>query len=130
MRALPLEGPVAGPAPSSSRRYSREPIGRGPRAIVRTDPARVASRRIARLPPSQRPLKHTGLYVTAAFAIVISLTALGIGASVDSPRSLMSRADYDQARRTIEAHRRKVGESAPHPGVVLTHGSHGSWQIV
>jgi len=106
MRALPLEGPVARPALSSSRRYSRRPIGRGPRPIARTDPARVASRRIARLPPPRRTSKHTALYVTGAFAVVISLTALGIGASADSPRSLMSRADYDHARRTIEAEAR------------------------
>lgn len=103
MRALPLEGPVARPALSSSRRYSREPIGRGQRAIVRTDPARVTSRRIAKPPVPRRRSKHTALYVTAAFAVVISLTALGIGASVDSPRSLMSRVDYAQTRRTIEA---------------------------
>ena len=106
MTALPMEGPVARPALSSSRRYSRVPIGCGPRAIVRTDPARVASRRIARLPAPRRTHKHTALYVTGAFALVISLTALGIGASVDSPRSLMSRGDYDQARRTIEAEAR------------------------
>ena len=106
MRALALEGPAERPALSSSRRYSRQPIGLGPRPIVRTDPARVASRRIARLPPPRPLIKHMALYVTGAFAVVISLTALGIGASVDSPRTLMSRADYDQARRMIEAEAR------------------------
>ena len=106
MRALPIEGPVARPALSSSGRYSRQPIGRGTRAIVRTDPARVASRRIANGPAPRRTPNHSALYVTAAFAVVISLTALGIGASVDSPRSLMARADYDQARRVIEAEAR------------------------
>src|SRR5258706_1816552 len=106
MRALPVEGPVARPALSSSHPYSRQPIGRGPRAVVRTDPARVATRRIARLPPPRRTVKHTALYATASFAVVISLTALGIGANVDSPRSLMARADYDQARRAIEVEAR------------------------
>src|SRR5258705_13450313 len=115
MKALPIGGPVARPVLSSSDRYSRQPIGRGPRAIVRTDPARVASRRIAKRLAPPRTHKHTALYITAAFALVISLTTLGIGASLHSPRSPMPRADYDQAPRATEAAARTALAQCPAP---------------
>ena len=109
MKPLPIAGPVVRPALSSSTReafphhlYSRQPIGRGPRPVIRTDPASVNTRRSVKRGSA---LKRTGLYGTAASAVLISLTALGIG-MVDSPRSLMSRQAYDDSRVQIEEGRR------------------------
>lgn len=107
MKSLPLAGPVSRPALPAFRAYSRQPIGRGPRAVVRTDPARMSTQRRTRAPVRRASLvKRTTLYATAASAVLISLTALGIGMSVESPRSLMSRTDYVEARRTLEAEAR------------------------
>ena len=111
MKPLPIAGPVVRPALSSSstreafphQLYSRQPIGRGPRPVIRTDPASVNTRRSVKR--RGRALKRTGLYGTAASAVLISLTALGIG-MVDSPRSLMSRQAYDDSRLQIEEGRR------------------------
>lgn len=113
MKALPIAGPVIRPALDFSRRglgdvpgYSRQPIGRGPRPVIRTDPASRSTRRRGQPPPARRALKRTTLFATTAAAILISLTALGIGATVDSPRSLMSLQDYQEARRALEAESR------------------------
>jgi hypothetical protein len=111
VKLLPIAGPVVRPALSSSTReafphhlYARQPIGRGPRPVIRTDPASVNTRRSVKRRRG-RALKRTGLYGTAASAILISLTALGIGMA-DSPRSLMSRQAYDDSRLQIEEGRR------------------------
>ena len=47
-------------------------------------------------------MKRTTLFATIAGAILVSATALGIGAAVDSPRSLMSPVDFGAAKRAIE----------------------------
>ena len=117
MKGLPIERPVARPALSPSHRHSRKRIGRGPRAVVRTDPTRIHSHRIAKSPAPRRAPKGRGLYATGAFAALISLAALGIGASIDAPRSLMAREDYDQARRAIEAQASAaLVQCGPHEG--------------
>ena len=48
-------------------------------------------------------MKRSTLFATIAGAILVSATALGISAAVDSPRSLMSRVDYADAREMIES---------------------------
>ena len=48
-------------------------------------------------------MKRTTLAATLAGAVLVSLTAFGISAAVDSPRSLMSPADYSAAKRAIES---------------------------
>ena len=48
-------------------------------------------------------MKRTTLFTTIAGAILVSATALGIGAAVDSPRSLMSPVDFGAAKKAIEA---------------------------
>ena len=48
-------------------------------------------------------MKRTTLFATIAGAFVLSATALGIGAAVDSPRSLMSPVDFGAAKKAIEA---------------------------
>ena len=47
-------------------------------------------------------MKRTTLAATIAGAILVSATALGISAAVDSPRSLMSPVDYGASKRAIE----------------------------
>jgi hypothetical protein len=47
-------------------------------------------------------MKRTTLVATIAGAILVSATALGISAAVDSPRSLMSPVDYGAAKKGIE----------------------------
>jgi hypothetical protein len=47
-------------------------------------------------------MKRTTLYATLVGALLVSAAALGISAAVDSPRSLMSRTDFGEARKTIE----------------------------
>ncbi len=51
-------------------------------------------------------MKRTTLFATIAGAILVSATALGIGAAVDSPRSLMSPVDYGAAKKAIEGEAR------------------------
>ena len=52
-------------------------------------------------------MKRPALYVTSFFALLLtSIAAVGIGASVDSPRTLMSPADYAAGKRAIEAQAR------------------------
>jgi hypothetical protein len=47
-------------------------------------------------------MKRTTLFATLAGALLVSATAFGISAAVDSPRSLMSPTDYSAAKRVIE----------------------------
>jgi hypothetical protein len=49
-----------------------------------------------------RPVVRTALYAIP-FAVLTGATAVGIHAFVASPASLMSRADYQEARRPLEA---------------------------
>ena len=100
MKAILANGPVSRPAHS----YSRRPIGTGPRTRVETRPAHRATRLAAARKPG-RPLTRTRttLYATIVASALVSLTAIGIGAAVDAPRSLMSRADYAEAKKVIEA---------------------------
>ena len=48
-------------------------------------------------------MKRTTLAATFAGAVLVSLTAFGISAAVDSPRSLMSPTDYSASKRAIES---------------------------
>ena len=51
-------------------------------------------------------MKRTTLYATLVAALLVSATAYGISAAVDSPRSLMSPADYSAAKKGIESQTR------------------------
>jgi len=51
-------------------------------------------------------MKRPTLFLTALLAAILSVAAIGIGAAVDSPRTLMSRVDYDVARHAIAAEAR------------------------
>jgi hypothetical protein len=121
MASVIAQGPISGsalcvsppvhrvrPTAAAARIGPRRPIGTGPRPIIVTDPARIASRRIARPTPRRRAMKRPGLYVTSFFAVVLSLAALGISASMDMPSTLMSPANYEQLRRAIEADTRSA----------------------
>src|SRR4051812_35071105 len=121
MNAVTSQGPVRRPALVARERRSaarrdaasipiptRRPIGSGTRAIVFTRPARTAPRRIA---PVARPkaMKRPLLYLTSFIALVLtSIAAVGIGASMDSPRTLMSPADYAAGKRAIESQSRQA----------------------
>jgi hypothetical protein len=48
-------------------------------------------------------MTRTTLILTSTFAVLVSVGALGIGAAVDMPSTLMSPADYDAAKRGIES---------------------------
>ena len=48
-------------------------------------------------------MKRITLFFTSFFAVALSLAALGIGASVDMPSTLMSPAVYEQLKAEIEA---------------------------
>ena len=114
MRAAILQGPISGsalvvcPTQVSEKRtvrlHARRQIGLGARAIIETDPAHVKRRRHAPKPrPKARPMKKTTLIATLAGALLVSATAFGISAAVDSPRSLMSPADYSVGKKSIES---------------------------
>lgn len=114
MRTAILEGPIARsalvvcPTQVSENRTSRVParrqIGFGTRAIIQTDPALVKRRRHApKRKPKARPMNRTTLVATLAGALLVSAAAFGISAAVDSPRSLMSPADYSVAKKAIES---------------------------
>jgi hypothetical protein len=47
-------------------------------------------------------MKRTTLYATIVGALMVSATALGLSAAVDSPRSLMSPVDYGAGKKAIE----------------------------
>jgi hypothetical protein len=51
-------------------------------------------------------MKRTTLYATLVAALLVSATAYGISAAVDSPRSLMSPTDYSAAKKDIESQTR------------------------
>ncbi|MGZ5032921.1 MAG: hypothetical protein ACXWAC_06955 [Usitatibacter sp.] len=53
-------------------------------------------------------MKRTNVYAISFFAVLLSGAALGIGAAVDSPRTLMSRGDYFEGRRAIWTQTRKA----------------------
>jgi len=48
-------------------------------------------------------MKKTTLLATLAGALLVSATAYGISAAVDSPRTLMSANDYSVAKKMIES---------------------------
>ena len=119
MRAAIAQGPVSRPAlgvypthasdKTASQFRSRRQIGTGSRSIIVTDPARVATRRTARPIAIQRgrpAMKRTNVYLTSFLAVFLSAAALGIGATVDTPPTLMSRADYAKGKQAIEAETR------------------------
>ena len=83
-------------------RQRRTPIGLGARTVVVTDPASVARPRHSHA-PAKKTMKRTTVFLSLLLAIGASLAAMGISAAVDSPRTLMSRADYGDALRGIEA---------------------------
>lgn len=53
-------------------------------------------------------MKRATLFFTSIFAVVLSLAALGISASMDMPSTLMSPAVYGQLKREIEADARQA----------------------
>lgn len=118
MNATIVRGPVQGPAlgvfatsvSDSTAPFirTRRQIGTGSRSIIVTDPARITSRRVAQPVKRGRAMKRTTVYVTSFFALFLSVAALGIGAAVDTPRTLMSRGDYAQGRKAIEGETRTV----------------------
>ncbi|HXF80582.1 MAG TPA: hypothetical protein VN598_17080 [Usitatibacter sp.] len=48
-------------------------------------------------------MKKTTIYATLVAAMLVSATAWGISAAVDSPRSLMAPSDYNAAKSVIES---------------------------
>lgn len=48
-------------------------------------------------------MKRTTFIATVIGALMVSATAFGISAAVDSPRSLMSPVDYGAAKKAIES---------------------------
>ena len=114
MRTAILQGPIARSAPFvcptqvSEKRTppvrARRQIGVGTRAIIETNPALVKRRRHApKLKRQARAMKRTTVFATLAGALLVSATAFGISAAVDSPRSLMSPSDYLVAKKSIES---------------------------
>jgi hypothetical protein len=92
------------PAPVPLR--SRRQIGHGVRGIIVTNPARLKSRRLTReIRTASRgsSMKKTTIYATLVAALLVSATAWGISAAVDSPRSLMAPSDYNAEKSTIES---------------------------
>jgi hypothetical protein len=132
MRSATLEGPIFGSAlfvspnrrssdfPSDSRtrlthdsakapfavRHRRQ-IGVGARAIIVTNPAHAASRRaVPRSTKRGSKMQRTTMYVSLAGALLFSAAAFGISSAMDTPRTLMSRADYTVAKQAIESESR------------------------
>ena len=104
MNAVPAKGPVPAPALAASR---RRPIGAGARPVLLTHPARTAPRRLKPAMTSGKAMKRPTLYITSFLALLLtSVAAVGIGASVDSPRTLMSPTDYAAGKRAIESQSR------------------------
>jgi hypothetical protein len=88
----------------TARVRARRQIGFGSRAIIETDPAHATRRRNVTKPkPKARRMKNTTLFATLAGALLVSATAFGISAAVDSPRSLMAPSDYSVAKKAIES---------------------------
>jgi len=84
-------------------RPHRRAIGLGARTVVVTDPASISHPRTHPLPRKKNPMKRTTLLLTLLLAVTASLAAMAISAAVDTPRTLMSRADYRDAMRGIDA---------------------------
>src|SRR5690349_5722648 len=123
MKLVTHEGPVHAPALFASQatkpwrvsrrrppaglarpgRPHRRAIGLGARTVVVTDTASIARPRTHPLPQKKKPMKRTTLFLTLLLAVTASLAAMGISAAVDTPRTLMSRADYRDALRGIDA---------------------------
>lgn len=62
-------------------------------------------------------MKAATLLATSAFAIAASMAAVGIGAAVDTPRTLMSPADYAVLKKAVEAETRlALAACRPLPG--------------
>jgi hypothetical protein len=132
MKAMTYEGPILGSAlfvsplrhaaqvPGERRKAltqdsanspslvrHRRQIGMGARTIIVTNPAHAASRRAVQRPMKRgKRMKRTTMYVSLAGALMFSAAAFGISSAVDSPRTLMSRADYSVARKSIESETR------------------------
>lgn len=51
-------------------------------------------------------MKRTTMYLSLAGALMFSAAAFGISSAVDSPRTLMSRADYAVGKSAIESEAR------------------------
>ena len=51
----------------------------------------------------KRSIKRSTLYAVLVGALIVSAGAVGLSAAVDSPRSLMDRNEYQQAKKSIEA---------------------------
>jgi hypothetical protein len=51
-------------------------------------------------------MKRTTMYVSLAGALLFSAAAFGISSAMDTPRTLMSRADYTVAKQAIESESR------------------------
>jgi hypothetical protein len=111
------QGPVARPAlgffptrasdGTAARIGPRRQIGTGPRTMIVTSPSRLVARRIVHATPRKpSTVKKTTFLLTTVLAMFLSLGALGLSAAVDSPRTLMSRADYNAGRKAIEAETR------------------------
>ena len=114
-------GPAIAPAPvfrrnpltqdsdfSAPRIRARRQIGHGTRGIIVTNPARLKSRRLTREIQIRKvsrgsSMKKTTIYATLVAALLVSATAWGISAAVDSPRSLMAPSDYNSAKSAIES---------------------------
>jgi hypothetical protein len=87
--------------PSAVRR--RRQIGRGARAIIVTNPAHAAFRRGVQRPLKRgTKMKRTTMYASLAGALMFSAAAFGITSAMDTPRTLMSPADYSVAKKAIE----------------------------
>jgi hypothetical protein len=94
-------------APPALRR--RRQIGAGNRSIIVTRPARHAARRLAAptMLTRRNTMKRSKLMLTSFLGMLfVSLAAVGINAAVDTPRTLMSPADYKVAKNAIEAQAR------------------------
>jgi hypothetical protein len=99
--------PTRDSANARSRVLNRRQIGLGARAIIVTNPAHMASRRVTGLPMKRgTKMKRTTLYVSLAGALMFSAAAFGISSAVDTPRTLMSRGDYGVAKQAIESETR------------------------
>lgn len=114
MGFIPGQGPIAGSAfvLSGARVRPRRHIGAGSRDVILTRPHKSARpRAISPNAPtmSTRAAKRPALYITSFVLLCgASLAAVGIGATVDTPRTLMSRADYAEGRKAIEATSRQA----------------------
>ena len=113
------QGPAIAPAPlfrrnpltqdseiAHARLRARRQIGHGTRGIIVTNPAQVKSRRLKReIRKVSRgsSMKKTTIYATLVAALLVSATAWGISAAVDSPRSLMAPSDYNAAKSVIDS---------------------------